>query len=439
MSGRLGDPAAWTGATLRPSWVPSPLARRLATLAAVSLAAALITRNPALVAFAAPAAVALSVWLRERGADSVRVEAELPEPRLLEHVPGQVTATARVGDPAVAGEAVRVGSWQLAWRPEHGLSAADDVHVGLGDEAHGSWRLTAPRWGYYDTGAAVVTARTPRRGWSATLVLPGPGLTVYPPAPDAPRVPAPPHLQSRLGPHVSRAAGAGIEFAGIRPYLPGDPVRRVNWLLSNRHGDLMTNEYAQERQADVVVLIDSVHDVGVPGETTVDVSVRGATAVVRAYLSVADRVGVVAFGSTLRWLTPATGNRHFYRIIETLLQSRQSRTFVDPSIDRLPLAVLPSGAMVVCFTPLLDEVSIEAIRDLRERAHPVVVVDVLGDEDFAVRDDTDRLARTIWRLEREALVDSLQRIGVRVVSHSEVAGGSLGWLQLTAAGTGYRR
>ena len=129
---------------------------------------------------------------------------------------------------------------------------------------------------------------------------------------------------------------------------------------------------------------------------------------------------------SLRWLTPTTGIRHFYRIVETLLAARQARTYVDPSIDRLPLAVLPAGALVVCFSPLVDEVAVEAIRDLRERAHPVVVVDVLTEEDIVVGGSEDQLALRIWRLERAAVTTSLERIGVRVVPYAEVVGGGHG-------------
>jgi uncharacterized protein (DUF58 family) len=129
--------------------------------------------------------------------------------------------------------------------------------------------------------------------------------------------------------------------------------------------------------------------------------------------------------------------RHFYRIVETLLAARQARTYVDPSVDRLPLAVLPSGALVVCVSPLVDEVAIEAVRDLRERAHPVVVVDVLTEEEIELRGGVDDLALRIWRLERLAVAESLERIGVRVVPYHEVEEGGLHWLRMH--GTGARR
>lgn len=403
-------------------WVPSPLTRRLATGAALALGAAALVHRPTLVVFATPFLVALAVWVRKPRPASGELDVDLPTTRTTEQqaVPLDVSAGGRAG----------IGSWRLQLQPGRFVESDGAVLVALGDRAAGGWRVTPTRWGWWSAGSLVATARTGHRAWSAETSTPTPELTVYPPATSAARVPAPPHLRSRLGPHVSRFPGPGIEFAGIREYHPGDPTRRVNWLASSRGDSLLINEFAQERMADVVLLIDGVHDLGEPGHTTVDESVRGASSVAQSYLMVADRVGVVAFGSSLRWLAPTTGTRHFYRIVETLLQARQARTYVHPSIDRLPLVALPSGALVVCFTPLVDNLAVQALRTLRERSHPVVVVDMLAEPGITVRTADDDLALRIWRLTRAATRSSLEAIGVRVVPYSEVSGGTLGWLRL---------
>ena len=45
-----------------------------------------------------------------------------------------------------------------------------------------------------------------------------------------------------------RARGEGIEFADLRPFVPGDRVRRVNWRASARRGELWVNETASGAQ-----------------------------------------------------------------------------------------------------------------------------------------------------------------------------------------------
>jgi uncharacterized protein (DUF58 family) len=392
-------------------------------MAGFALVCAAWVREPALVSFAAPALVALAVWVRGPRPSQVHLRANAEQARTFEDVPVPLGVQAN----AIGAAA---GGFRLTLRPgPHTAAAGDAVGIALGSHATMTWQVRPALWGWWSPGTVTVRLVTPHRAWAAEVMLRAPELTVFPPVSALRDVPPPPQLRARLGSHVARAAGAGIEFAALRDYQPSDPVRRVNWVRSSTRGALLVNEYAQERMADMVIMIDAIRDVGRRGESTVDRSVRGAVGVVQAYLGLADRVGVVAFGSSLRWLTPTTGVRHFYRVVEVLLEARQTRTYVDPSLDRLPSSVLPHGALVVCFTPLLDDLVIEAIRDLRERAHPVVVVDVLSAENQQLRGGLDELAMRIWRLEREAIASSLTTLGASVVPYAVVTGGSAEWLQ----------
>lgn len=38
-------------------------------------------------------------------------------------------------------------------------------------------------------------------------------------------------LLDRLGAHLTRHVGPGVEYADIRPYVPGDQLRAVNWAV----------------------------------------------------------------------------------------------------------------------------------------------------------------------------------------------------------------
>lgn len=60
------------------------------------------------------------------------------------------------------------------------------------------------------------------------------------------------------GPIPSRQGGSGMIFWGVREYNMGDYLRRINWKISSRHSqDLFTNEYEQERIADVGLILDA--------------------------------------------------------------------------------------------------------------------------------------------------------------------------------------
>ncbi len=143
----------------------------------------------------------------------------------------------------------------------------------------------------------------------------------------------------------------------------------------------------------------------------------------RAYLDARDRVGMVFLGGYMRWLAPGTGKRHMWRLLEAAAQTRIGWTASD-AIAHLPRAVLPPGAAVVAFSPLLEPTLLETLRDLRQRGVPVVVVDVLNVEPPSGQDRMARLATRLWRAERQALLFSLRELGIAVVAwsgHEELA------------------
>jgi uncharacterized protein (DUF58 family) len=224
----------------------------------------------------------------------------------------------------------------------------------------------------------------------------------------------PAELLRRIGEHTGRAVGEGVEFAGLRPYQPGDQLRDVNRAVSLRRGQLHVNQRAAARAADLVVMIDAFGDSGPVSEASLDVAVHGAAALVTAYLRVSDRVGMVVLGGLLRWFGPAAGDRQFYRIAEMMLAARYD-SFITPDIGRIPRTALPPGTLVVVFSPLLDPRGFGAISDLRQRGFPLIVVDTLRDEPPAGSRPDARLALRLWRLDRAATRSSLRALGVPVL------------------------
>jgi len=61
---------------------------------------------------------------------------------------------------------------------------------------------------------------------------------------------------TRPGEQRSRDRGRGIEFDEIRPYLPGDDIRRIDWRTSARKGTPYTKLFTEEREQSVYLAID---------------------------------------------------------------------------------------------------------------------------------------------------------------------------------------
>jgi len=278
--------------------------------------------------------------------------------------------------------------------------------------------ITPERWGRREIGTLDVTLRDRWRLAEGHATVSLPRLDCYP-APARQRTAVVlRRLPNRLGEHPARVWGEGIEFFGVRDYVPGDRQRSINWPASTRRGRLQVNTFAAERSQDVVLLVDSTSDVGKPGSSALDLALRGAGAAARAYLEARDRVGVITYQwGGANWLAPGLGRRQVYRIIDSMLAS-DAGWARGASFARLPRAALPPGALVVVFSPLLDQRFVEALRDMRERGFTMLVVDVLNAEPPArrrARAGTDRMAGRIWRMEQEAIRFSLRELGVPVV------------------------
>jgi uncharacterized protein (DUF58 family) len=384
-------------------WRLSRHARRLLTLSLAAIFAATVTRRPEFAGLAAPALLLLGVGRGARPA-TIRVQVRPSTTRAFE---GEVVAL----DATASG----TGGLDIRWtlHPGKGIclverSSADGATVRL---------LVSPeQWGRRMFGTLDVVLWDRWRLTEGYLELELPRIDCYPhPAEQQTRVVLT-RLPNRLGEHTARVWGDGTEFSGVREYAPGDRQRSINWPASTRRGRLQVNTFAAERSQDVVLLADATTDVGEPGSTALDLALRGSAAAARAYLQARDRVGVITYQwGGANWLVPGLGKRQVYKIIDTMLASDSGWASSGANFRRLPRAALPPGALVIVFSPLLDQRFVEALRDMRERGFAMLVVDVLNVEPPARPRIADRLARRIWKMEQEAIRFSLRELGISVV------------------------
>jgi len=400
------------------SWYPAARARALATAALLALVAAVLTGHAALVLLAAPALGALALLPRRpagRRPAALDVDVALSGSRCFEGEDITVTATVRAAQPLDEVILELRPAPQAALSPQTGPGPRTQAFLRAG-RASARWVIRCDRWGRYSPGAVQVSARSGALQTTRQVALDP--LEVFPrPARMRSRL-VPAELLRRIGEHTGRAVGEGVEFAGIRPYLPGDQLRDVNRAVSIRRRQLHVNQRAAARAADLVVMIDAFGDGGPVSERTLDLAVHGAAALVTAYLRVSDRAGLVVLGGLLRWLGPAAGDRQFYRIAEMMLAARYD-SFVTPDVSRIPRTALPPGTLVVVFSPLLDPRGFGAVADLRQRGFPLIVVDTLRDEPPAGTRADARLALRLWRLDRTATRTALRNLGVPVLPWSE--------------------
>ncbi|MBO0678526.1 DUF58 domain-containing protein [Mycolicibacterium sp. S2-37] len=379
-------------------WRPSLLTKTLATCAGVALAAALVVDRWDLVAFAAPLLGVLCSLGWQRPVPSVRVHAGTRLQRCFESETVELTVWATADDgAAVALECEAVAGMSL-----------DAAATGSTQ----TLRAQAARWGRYPIRAHV---RVPGRGGllTGTGTVDAAHVAVFPLAPPQPVALARTELLDRLGTHLTRHHGPGVEYADIRPYVPGDQLRTVNWPVSARRRSLHVTRRLTDRSADVVVLADTYAQPPGPATEATERIARGAVQVVQSALRYGDRSGIVTLGSRqTRWLAADIGQRQFYRILDALLDASDD---VDSGTGTLaPRAAVPPGAIVVAFSTMLETEFALALIDLRKRGHTVIAVDVL--EGSPLAGERDPLVDRMWALQRSFMYRDMGTVGVDVVA-----------------------
>ncbi|KZS58883.1 ATPase [Mycobacterium kansasii] len=386
-------------------WRASPLTLAIATGAAAALAAAVIGGRWQLIAFAAPLLGVLCSIYWQRPVPAVQVHGEPDSQRCFENEQAHVKVWATTDSTAQTGsEPVEVT-----------VSAPTGMQLDVLQSDCRPARMvaaSAPRWGRYPIRARVdVVARGGLLTGTATVDAAE--VVVFPLTPPQPTAIPQTELLDRLGAHLTRHIGPGVEYADIRPYVPGDQLRAVNWAVSARRGRLHVTQRLTDRAADVVVLIDTYRQPPGPATEATERIARGAAQVVQTALRNGDRAGIVALGGNRpRWLGADIGQRQFYRVLDTVLGTGDG--FERTTGTLAPRAAVPAGAIVIAFSTLLDTEFALALIDLRKRGHVVVAVDVLDGSPF--EGEQDPLVVRLWALQRSAMYRDMATVGVDVLS-----------------------
>lgn len=124
------------------------------------------------------------------------------------------------------------------------------------------------------------------------------------------------------GQYGSVFKGRGIEFDEVRPYVPGDEVRSIDWNVTARYGAPFVKRYVEERQLTLMVMADisASQDFGSGAR-----SKREAAAELAALLAFSasinnDKVGLTLFhGDIEEYIPPRKGQKHALRIVREVL------------------------------------------------------------------------------------------------------------------------
>lgn len=218
----------------------------------------------------------------------------------------------------------------------------------------------------------------------------------------------------------ARVGGTGTEFFGVRDYQPGDSPRMINWRVSARHPEnLYSNEYQQERVADVGIVLDARARANLfhADQSIFEYTVAATAALSDAFLSQGNRVGLLVYSGYLGWTIPGYGKIQRERIMHALTRAEVGISSVFAGLEHLSPRMFPPESQIVLVSSLVND-DLNVLIQLRGRGYQVMVVSpdpVKFERGLLPNSSQVDLAARVIRMERDLLIRRLKRAGIQVI------------------------
>ncbi len=191
------------------------------------------------------------------------------------------------------------------------------------------------------------------------------------------------------GEYSSVFKGRGVEFADVRPYLPGDDVRTIDWRVTARAGAPYVRRYTEERELTVLFLIDhsASNAFGTRRRTKAELATEVSAVLALAAVRNNDRVGAMLFSDSVeQFVAPAKGKRHALRVIREMVSFEPRGTGTDlPSAFEFAMRVLRRRAVVFVFSDWMAGDYDRAL-EIVARRHDTIGVHLIDERDAQLPD-----------------------------------------------------
>jgi uncharacterized protein (DUF58 family) len=186
---------------------------------------------------------------------------------------------------------------------------------------------------------------------------------------------------SFAGEYHSIFRGRGMEFDEVRPYLPGDEVRSIDWNVTARTGQPYVKRYVEERELTVMLLFDASGsgDFGSAGKFKRELAAEIASVLSFSATTNKDKVGLLIFTDKVElYIPPRKGRRHILRLIRELLafEPEGDGTDIKLALDTIN-QILKRRSIIFLVSDFLDDPErYKKSLHIANRKHDVVAVDL---------------------------------------------------------------
>jgi uncharacterized protein (DUF58 family) len=227
-----------------------------------------------------------------------------------------------------------------------------------------------------------------------------------------------------------RRLGHSYEFEQIKNYVRGDDYRSINWKATGRRGDIMVNQYEDERSQQVYAIIDKSRVMKMPfdGLSLLDYAINTSLVITNVALKKYDRAGLLTFSDKIGTVLKAERSAsQINKILQALYREKERP--VEANYELLYQSarqIVKGRSLLFLFTNFESLFAAERVLPVLRKInhlHLLVVIFFENTEivNYATQDATtveDIYFRTVAQkfvAEKQQIVQKLQQYGIQVL------------------------
>lgn len=202
-----------------------------------------------------------------------------------------------------------------------------------------------------------------------------------------------------LGFKKIRQIGHSYEFEQIKNYIPGDDNRSVNWKASSRRGELMVNQYEQERLQQVYSVIDKSRSMKMPfnGLSLLDYAINSSLVISNISLQKYDRAGLLSFSDRIGSVIKADNRKNqLTNILQALYNEKEHNLEANYELFYSGVRNLIKGrSLIFLYTNFESIYALERVLPILRKINKLHLLVVMFFENTELKDISEKESATV--------------------------------------------
>jgi uncharacterized protein (DUF58 family) len=202
------------------------------------------------------------------------------------------------------------------------------------------------------------------------------------------------------GLHRSPYHGFSVEFAEHRQYMPGDPLRNIDWKVYGKTDRYFVKEFEEETNLKAYLLLDISGSMGYSSNGINKLEYGSYLCAALSYLMLKQRdsVGLVIFDQKIKkYIPPKSTLSHLHNLLRELDKLSPSETTnISSTLHQMAERIKRRG-LIILLSDLFDkpEEIITGLKHFRHKKHEVIVFHILDPKEQSFAFDNEAVFKDL--------------------------------------------